>query len=40
MAIPPRLSTEDFSFSALPWGRDAPALLYTGLAVSGSFKIL
>lgn len=40
MAILPHSSIEDFSFSALPWGRDAPPLLYTGLAVSGSFRVL
>lgn len=33
-------STEDFSFSALPWCRAAPPLLCTGLALRGSFRIL
>lgn len=40
MAIPLHSNIEAFSFSALPRGRDAPPLPYTGLAVSGSFKIL
>lgn len=40
MAIPLHSSTEDFSFSALPWCRAAPTLLCTGLALRGSFRIL